>query len=396
MRKLTRRNFMLGLTALGLMSWSISPAQAYQPFEPFTFAYITDIHLTNEQPDSFKLTHESQLFLQELVKELNAAKLDFVMFGGDQLETIGKDEVNWQLFLDIVQALNAPWAFVLGESDVSGNYPLDKRKTFGPDWKQCGIDTETPYWSHNLSQLPNVHLIGLDTSIPNTTIGGVSQKQLDWLKADLEANKRSFTIVFSHHPLLPPPPYDSGPPWDEYIIPDGGTVREILGAYPNVKMVLSGHTYVSKVQSEGEIWHISNPALAVYPCAYRIFHVTPNMVTMETRQIGFPALVKKGRKELADSAIASRYNKNDPGSFLSVAEGSREDQNALIPMAAGKPLQPYNPKKAAKPEAQQAEDKGKKKKRKKQQEQTPKKEEPAKSLKKEEPSNAQQQNREAE
>jgi hypothetical protein len=337
------------------------------------------VHLTNEQPDSFKLTRESQLFLQELVKELNAAKPDFIMFGGDQVETVGKDETNWQLFLDVVQGLNSPWAFVLGETDVSGNYPVDKRKTFGPDWKQCGIDTETPYWSHNLSQLPNVHLVGLDTSIPNTTIGGVSAKQLEWLKADLEANKKSFTIVFSHHPLLPPPPYDSGPPWDEYIIPDGGSVREIIGAYPNVKMVLSGHTYVSRVQSEGEVWHISSPALAVYPCAYRIFHVTPNMVTMETRQIGFPALVKKGRKELADSALATRYSKNDPGSFLAVAEGGREDQNALIPMAAGKPLQPYNPKKASKQEAQQAqEEKPKKKKKKHEESAPPTKQEPPK------------------
>jgi predicted phosphodiesterase len=363
--KLTRRSFMLGLAGLGLLSWTLSPAGAYQPFEPFSFAYITDVHLCNDKPDSYVLTHESQLFLQQLVKELNSQKLDFVVFGGDQVESIGKDETNWQLFLDVVQGLNAPWSFVLGEADVSGNYSVDKRKTFGPDWKQRGIDTETSYWSHNLSQMPNVHLIGLDSSMPNSTVGGVSQKQLDWLKQDLEANKKYFTIVFVHHPLLPPPPYDSGPPWDEYVIPDGGSVREVLAAYPNVKMVLSGHIHVSKVQNEQEIWHISSPSLSVFPCAYRIFNVTPNAVTMETRQIGFPALVKKGRKDLIDSALASRFSKTDPGTFLSIVEGTKDDQNAIIPMLAGKALMPYNPKKVKKEEAPKQEEPKKEKKKKK-------------------------------
>jgi len=344
--KLNRRTFLLGLTGLGLLSWNFDTVLAFQPFQPFTFAYVTDIHLCNDVADSYKLTRESQLFLQQLVKELNAEKLDFVVFGGDQVETIGKDEVNWQLFLDVLQGLNAPWTFILGEADVSGN-SVDKRKTFGPDWKSRGFETDTAYWSHNISSVPNVHLIGLDTSIPNSTIGGVSQKQLDWLKQDLEANKKSFTIVFTHHPLLPPPPYDGGAPWDEYVIPDGGSVREVIGAYPNVKMVLSGHTHINKVQKEKDVWHISSASLVVYPCSYRLFEVAPDVVTMETRQIGFPALIKKARKELIDSGLAGRYSRENPAAFLEVIEGTREDRNALIPMASG-PLEPYSPKKARK------------------------------------------------
>lgn len=361
-KKLIRSIFLLLLIAL----LSFSPVWAYQPFEPFTFAYVTDVHLTNEVADSFKLTRESQLFLQELVKELNAQKVDFVIFGGDQVETIGKDEANWQLFLDVMQGLNAPWSFVLGETDVSGNFSVDKRKTFGPDWKQRGIETDTAYWSKNLEQIPNVHLIGLDTSMPNSTIGGVSKPQLDWLKKDLEANKKYFTIVFSHHPLLPPAPYDSGPPWDEYIIPDGGSVREILGQYPNVKMVLSGHTHVSKVQNEKDIWHISSPSLDVYPCAYRLFRVTPTLVTMETRQINFPALVKKGKKELIDSSLASRYSRESPDVFLEVVEGAKEDRDALIPLVPGKTtVMPYSPKKSKAPAPPPEEKPKKEKKRKK-------------------------------
>lgn len=350
--KLSRRRFLLGAAA-GVLGAGLGPsltmrfpeALAYEPFQPFRFAYVTDVHLTNSEPDSYELMHESQLFLQELVKELNQDKPDFVMFGGDQVQSIGKDESNWQLFLDIVQTLTMPWAFVLGEADVSGTSSVDKIKTFGPDWKSAGIETDTPYWSHKLAQTPNVHMIGLDTSLPNTNVGGMSRRQLDWLKADLTDNKRFFTIIFSHHPLLPPPPYDGGPPWDDYVIPDGGAVREIIGAFPNVKLVISGHLHICKVQQENTVWHVSSPSLVVYPCAYRIFSVQPDAVTMETRIIQFPALVKKAKKELATSSVADRYSRSNPASFLEVVEGTREDQDAIIPMVAGKALQPYSPKK---------------------------------------------------
>lgn len=363
-KKLSRRKFLLGAAA-GVIGASFAPsltlecpqALAYEPFAPFRFAYITDVHLTNLEPDSYELMHESQLFLQQLVKELNQEKVDFVMFGGDQVQSIGKDETNWQLFLDIVQGLTMPWAFVLGEADISGTASVDKIKTFGPDWKSEGIQTETPYWSHKLAQTPNVHLIGLDTSLPNTSVGGMSRRQLDWLKSDLADNKRFFTIIFCHHPLLPPPPYDGGPPWDDYVIPDGGAVREIIGGFPNVKLVISGHLHICKVQQENSVWHISSPSLVVYPCAYRIFNVEPDAVTMETRVIQFPALVKKAKKELIGSSIADRYSRSNPASFLEVVEGAREDQDAILPMVAGKSLQQYTPKKQ-KPQPQPKQDKG--------------------------------------
>jgi 3',5'-cyclic AMP phosphodiesterase CpdA len=376
---LSRRKFLLGMAGLSL-SLSFGEAHAYTPFEPFTFAFVTDIHLVNGKPDSYKLLQESQLFLQQLVKELNDEPIDFIMFGGDQCENIGRDQANWQLFLDCIQGLNAPWSFILGEQDISGDYGVDKMKTFGPDWKSRNIETTTPYWAHTMSQNPGVHVIGLDTTLPNTTTGGVSPRQLEWLKKDLTANKKLFTIVFAHHPLLPPPPFDGGPPFEEYVIPDGGAVREVLAGFPQVKMVISGHVHVSKVQQEGNIWHISSPSLDVYPCAYRVFRVTPDAVTMETRQIGFPALVKRARKLLIDSNLASKYERGNPEAFVELVEGAREDSDALISFV-GKGIQPINKKKREKEKEdkrdkkEEKRDKQKEKEEKKQEEERQKQEE---------------------
>ncbi len=373
--EISRRSFLLGMAGMACLTLPLPADSAVGLFEPFSFAVISDVHLCNDRADTFMLLRESQLFLQEVVGRLNEEKLDFVIFTGDQVEVLGRNQTNWQLFQDIAQGINAPWSFVLGERDLSDDLPVDKIRTYGPDWKSRGIETDKSYWSQ--SPLPGVHIIGLDTSRPNSPTGDMGTRQLEWLKSDLAANKRKFTIVFSHHPLLPPPPYDGGPPWDDYILPPGPVVREVLGSSPYVKLAISGHVYVSKVQREKDIWYVSCPSLVVYPCAYRIFKVSPEAITIETRQIAFPALVKKAKKLLIGSSPAYKYSSSDPESFVPVIEGARVDNDALLPIASGKEAQALaksKPKKAAKKKKEKGkEDKKEKKSKKSKAEDTSKK-----------------------
>src|SRR5262249_10178449 len=160
--------------------------------------------------------------------------------------------------------------------------------------------------------LPGVHLIGLDTSRANTTVGDLTSDQLTWLQADLDANKRGIVIVASHHPLLSPAPFDGGPPWDDYVLANGATAREILNSSPYGRLAVSGHVYVSKIERERDIWYVSGPALDVFPCGFRVFHVDQQGITVETYQIDYPALVKKARANLAASTLALHYNANHP------------------------------------------------------------------------------------
>lgn len=345
---LSRRNFLFGLASVMVLSLD-RKAEAAGLFEPFNFAYVTDAHLTTGQPDSYKLLQESQLFLQDVVKQLNDEQLDFVIFGGDQVEGPGKDDTNWQLFIDVVQTLNAPWNFVLGESDVSGPISVDKLRTYGPDWKGKGLTTSKTYWSQD--PLSGVHIIGLDTARPNLTEGGVSTAQMAWLKDDLARHQRRFTIVFSHHPLLPPPPYHGGPPWDDYIVTQGASVREVLGGSKYVRLVVNGHVHVTKVQQERDIWYLSRPSLAVYPCAYSIFRVSPDAIVVETYQVGYPALIKKAKRNLISSPLAYKYNSHKPALFASLAEGGRLDTDVSLPLLAGKPVSPLGKRKPKKSKA---------------------------------------------
>ncbi len=342
---MTRRQFLFGLASVAVLGFSKDSQAAVGLFEPFTFGYVTDCHLAIGLPDSYKMLQESQLFLQDVVKSLNEKKVDFTIFGGDNVEGPGRDDSNWQLFIDVVQSLNNPWNFVLGESDVSGMAPVDKMRTYGPDWKGKGIESKKSYWSQD--PLSGVHVIGLDTSRTNSNTGDFGRGQGEWLKEDLQMHQRRFTIAFSHHPLLPPPPYDSGPPWDDYTVPNGANAREILASSKYVRLVVNGHVHVSKVQQEGNIWYISSPSLAVYPCAYRLFHITPEAITIETYHVSFPALIKKAKNAFISCNLAYKYS-SKPATFALLAEGSRLDSEVSLPLVSGKPIQTIEKKKQAK------------------------------------------------
>ena len=355
---ISRRAFVGGLLGVGsLLSLGLHlPARA-DAFRRFSFAFISDIHLCTGQGDNTNLLQESQLFLQDVVKQLNARELDFVIFGGDQVETVGKDDAFWNLFIDCLAILNAPWYFILGEADVSGKRAVDKMVEFGPDLKGRGLTSGKPYWSAD--PLDGVHMIGLDTSKPNTTTGDISIEQLNWLKTDLSANKGKFTMAFSHHPLLAPPPYDGGPPWDDYMVPQGASAREILAGSRDVRLCVSGHVPINKVQQEGSIWYVSAATVSMYPCQFKIFSVTPETIHLETLTVSYGALVKKARGMMETGRLAYQYSSARPASFLKLAEGEELDRNAMLPLVSGAVSQKAEKKKGK--EKKSKEDKSKEK-----------------------------------
>jgi 3',5'-cyclic AMP phosphodiesterase CpdA len=353
---ISRRDFLFGLTALSILPFS-QEVRAAAEFEPFQFGYLTGSYLATKMPDSYKLLQESQLFLQDAIKGFNRDKLDFVLFGGDNVEIPGKNEENWQLFIDIAQSLNCPWNFVIGEQDVSGPAAVNKMDLYGRDWKGKGLTSGHPYWSYDPTT--NVHVVGLDTTQSNSTIGNISESQLSWFKQDLSANRNKFTIVLSHHPLLPPAPFDSGGVWDDYICPQGPSAREIIGSHPEVRLAISGHVHVNQIQQEKDVWYVSSPSLAVYPCAYRIFRVTPQSVTVETYQISFPALLKKARKQVESWSLPYKYNPKVQA-FCDLLEGAKEDQNVRLSLkVAGKKTEVNQPKIKKGKEAEEPKDRDK-------------------------------------
>jgi 3',5'-cyclic AMP phosphodiesterase CpdA len=331
---ISRRNFLSSSLAVStyLFSFPIAFAQSTSTFNSFSFIFLSDCHLGARVPDSYKLTQESQLFLQQAIKQINLLKPDFVIFGGDQVDGPGDEDTNWQFFLDIMQSLECPWHFVLGEADISGNIPVNKMHTYGRDWRGRGLNNDQPYWSYD--QLPGVHVIGMDTSVSDSLTGYVSNDQLDWLKNDLSQQNASLTLVISHHPLLAPPPFDQTSYGAQYLLPQAELIRDILMTSGKQIIALNGHVHVNKIEKQNNVSYISCPSLDVYPCAFRYFRVTKEKMEVETHQVNFPALVKKAKGNLLESNLASDITSGHPRNFVSLALGSRSDQNNSFALAS--------------------------------------------------------------
>ncbi len=102
-----------------------------------------------------------------------------------------------------------------------------------------------------------MHLIGLDTSVANSQTGNITDDQLDWLKKDLIQQNGEIILLASHHPLLPPAPFNSGKIGDQYLLPQGPAIEEILNGISTPIIALSGHIHISKIEQKKNVWYIS-------------------------------------------------------------------------------------------------------------------------------------------
>ena len=322
---LSRRQFIGSCLALSIGSYnSCLAAQTNST----NFVFLSDCHLSAKQSDTYKLTAESQLFLQNAIKQINRLQPDFVIFGGDQIDGSQQDDSDWQLFLDIAQSLECPWYFALGESDVSGPAFANKMISYGRDWRGHGLQNDFPYWSYDPA--PGIHLIALDTSMPNSTTGNISDEQLNWLKNDLAIQNDSLVLLVSHHPLWSPAPFDQGFAAAQFLLPQAQAVRQILIESGKQILALSGHIYVSAMLQQNNISYISSAGLDVYPCVFKYFQLKDNQLTMKTCQIEYPALIKKAKEALRNSNFAANLSGNHPNKFISFAVGNHADQDTTL------------------------------------------------------------------
>ena len=81
-------------------------------------------------------------------------------------------------------------------------------------------------------------------------------------------------MIFTHQILMPTTPRDSSAEWSVWMVRNHEKVRQMLGRYPNVRLVVSGHHHASSVVTAGNITYVSDPAIVTFPCSFRFFTVT--------------------------------------------------------------------------------------------------------------------------
>lgn len=249
-RKMTRRTFLKAagaFTAAAALPMGLAEvARGQKPGEKFTFAYISDAHITQIKGSEFVRNFDNGLKKAVLEVNFMDPQPDFVVFGGD-LAQLGKKE-EFEHGLEIMKDLTVPVKWVMGEHDYYldlGKYWQEKMSPLYYSFDHKGVhfvvltsiltDDDWTYKRWPTPEERMLQMARLDN--PNGSPFMVKEEQRGWLKKDLAKIKEETPIiVLSHSPL-----YKIFKAWN-FWTDDAEQVQAILKPYMNVK-ILHGHVH---------------------------------------------------------------------------------------------------------------------------------------------------------
>ena len=287
--KMTRRTFMktsgLLTAATALPFGLVKVAFGQKKGDKFTFAYISDAHITQIKGTEFVRNFDNGLKKAVLEANFLYPQPDFVVFGGDLAQLGKKEEIDHGL--EIMKDLTAPVKWVIGEHDYYldlGKYWQEKIGPLHHSFDHKGVhfvalnsiltddDWTNKRWPtpeermHQMARLDN----------PNGSPFMVKEEQRAWLKKDLEKlDPHTPIIILSHSPL-----YKVFKPWN-FWTDDAEDVQAILAPFKNVT-VLHGHVHQILYNQIGNITFNAFMATAwpwPYPSTYSQL---PNMMPVIT------------------------------------------------------------------------------------------------------------------
>ncbi len=250
------------VTVLGLQMFSKASGSILK------FAQISDVHLSSAKIDkAYRLTAHSTELLNDAIQYVNdTPDVSFVAFTGDMIDVPYEKEL--VKFLTYANTLKYPYYTALGNHDICYGGFLNKQlylellKKYNKDFK-----FDKTYYS--FSPKPDYKVIFLDNNIDTriTANGELKKEQLNWLDNELATAKNKVVLIFMHVPLKEP---FSSP---SHKLLDDNEMMAILKKYNNPIGIFSGHYHTTKIFQEGNIIHVSTPALISYPNAFRIITI---------------------------------------------------------------------------------------------------------------------------
>jgi 3',5'-cyclic AMP phosphodiesterase CpdA len=241
----------------------------------FSFAYISDSHITHIKGNEFVRNWDRGLKRAVAEANLLDPRPDFIFYGGD-IAQLGKPE-ELDHGLEILSGLRGDVHYVMGEHD----YYLDLgdywKKQLGPDhysFDHKGVhfvvlNSILTYddWTNNKwpTAAERMHQMArLDN--PQGSPFMVGDAQRDWLKQDLDkVSKDTPVVVFSHSPIQK---IHKG--WN-FWTDDAEQVQALLKPFSKVT-VIYGHVHQIQYNQIGNISFHSAMATAwpwPYPSTYR-------------------------------------------------------------------------------------------------------------------------------
>lgn len=221
---------------------------------------FSDIHYLDKRPEKLdynlnrKLTQYSVQIIKKLIDKINEDKPDISICLGDLIEDTfnhDKDIINYTYIWNKLKNIQVPFYSVIGNHDLR---TMNSRKELEEIMKY-----KNATFSFNMN---GYHFIILTTDIREDlgcNDGGIykaqcmSEKELIWLKEDLEKNKLP-CLIFTHFGLAEDK--QKGNYWfeekpEDALMDNRQEVKDIINKDENVIAIFNGHQHWTKKLREG-------------------------------------------------------------------------------------------------------------------------------------------------
>jgi hypothetical protein len=119
--------------------------------------------------------------------------------------------------------------------------------------------------------------------------------------------------------------------WSFWMVKNSTRVREVLEAHPNVRLVISGHHHVSKVETAGRITYVSDPAIVTYPCSFRSYSVSREGIHLKNIGLDDKTAVTRAMELLISDPYAKMYSPDAPQKVAAYSMGlTEQDRETTI------------------------------------------------------------------
>ena len=259
--------------------------------------------------------------LQQTVALTNQLAPEFVITLGDNIHNFGERE-NFQIFTELVKGLQMPLYLLMGNhdhvpaADAYENNPFGDREFGNFIWAQKQINgLEKVVYSFDAGDW---HMVLY--SQPGGSGYGVDQYMarhpefLQWLEADLQANRHRPTMFFTHHPLLPVgrdqfDHYGPGPR-------QRATLVDILTRHGNVKYAFFGHVHNTVASIPKISWRYKGSAFIIMPNAALFARVEDYQETVQSSWgLGMVQIDGPRCEAITFHTLAGETVAIDPGTF---------------------------------------------------------------------------------
>ena len=300
--------------------------------KPFKFAHVTDSHVSTRGRDGVALKKRSAAILEDVIEQLNRTEgLDFCLFGGDNFDNSEVGTKDADAFVAVVSKLKMPYFIQFGNREAASLPPGDpiSKSEFVKMFSGNGFAAGALWWG--ASPVEGVRVLGIDTSIQGRNDGVVPEAEIAWMKKELAAHAEETVIILTHHLFLPTWAPRGIPKWrKKYVISNADEVKAVLNRSRNVKLVLSGHHHVTKVDLVGDLPYVATPATVQFPCAFRIFDVRDGAVSLGFHQVRDQKILDLGRDLLVKGKQEEYGSGPGPQSVDHYCLGLDQDREARI------------------------------------------------------------------